>query len=149
MADEPDTRAWLTNDKHEPVTLTPGEVRVLEALGRGHKPDEAAADLGISPNTVYTQLSRIGKKLGTQHWFQSFLRWQQSRAVVAVDGRVSPLIAKLDAAEETMREVMLVPIVTKFWPVVVPELTEALKKLAAARDLLRAPAKIDQPRRSP
>ncbi|MBP7241982.1 helix-turn-helix transcriptional regulator [Amaricoccus sp.] len=45
--------------------LTPAEARVLEAVGAGRTPEEAAAALGIARSTLHTHLLRLFDKTGT------------------------------------------------------------------------------------
>ncbi|MBP7000434.1 helix-turn-helix transcriptional regulator [Amaricoccus sp.] len=46
--------------------LTPAEARVLEAVGAGRTPEEAAAAFGIAASTVRTHLLRLFDKTGTR-----------------------------------------------------------------------------------
>jgi hypothetical protein len=54
----------------------------MESISRGNMPIEAAAELGIKPATVYTQLTLINAKLGTRHWFGSYLRYAGGECLV-------------------------------------------------------------------
>ncbi|CAN5361957.1 hypothetical protein BH09ACT7_BH09ACT7_60030 [soil metagenome] len=46
------------------AALTPTELRVIDLIGTGHTNRSAAAELGVSPNTVNTHLRAVFRKLG-------------------------------------------------------------------------------------
>jgi DNA-binding NarL/FixJ family response regulator len=57
----------------ESFALPPQQRRIIEALLRGMRPKEIAADLGISLATVRTHLSRIFKRFGVKDRFELLL----------------------------------------------------------------------------
>jgi DNA-binding CsgD family transcriptional regulator len=69
---------WFATER-EPIQLTAAQSALMESISRGNMPIEAAAELGIKPATVYTQLTLINAKLGTRHWFGSYLRYAGRR----------------------------------------------------------------------
>ncbi|MFQ6332057.1 response regulator transcription factor [Nocardia sp. CWNU-33] len=54
------------NDARHRTALTPSERRVAALIGTGHTNKSAAAELGISVNTVGTHLRSAFAKLGIQ-----------------------------------------------------------------------------------
>ncbi|MET0702248.1 MAG: AAA family ATPase [Mycobacterium sp.] len=48
------------------AALTPTELRVVDLIGTGHTNRSAAAELGVSPNTVNTHLRAVFRKLGVK-----------------------------------------------------------------------------------
>jgi FixJ family two-component response regulator len=64
LADDPDEHAPSRKDLVEFFGLSPAESRLAEALMRGKKLREIAADSGVQVTTLRTQLSSILKKVG-------------------------------------------------------------------------------------
>jgi DNA-binding CsgD family transcriptional regulator len=61
------------------VQLTPGQMAIMESIGRGNLPFEAARELKLAQSTVVTQLRRVCQKLGERHWFAAFVRFRAGR----------------------------------------------------------------------
>jgi DNA-binding CsgD family transcriptional regulator len=76
---------WFAGPNGEPVSLSPAQILILETTAKdgGNTPKETARILGVAQQTVRTQFGRIGAKLGTRHWFASFMRFQEHRAAQA------------------------------------------------------------------
>lgn len=133
----------FASEDFTPVHLTAAQILILETMWKdgGNLPNEVAKVLELAPTTVGEQLSRIKHRLGTRHWFASFIRFQEHRGTILTehvgrDERAVRATAKLDVAEALMREALMAPVVTKWTPSAVPELLVALEALAKARRLI-------------
>jgi DNA-binding CsgD family transcriptional regulator/tetratricopeptide (TPR) repeat protein len=76
--------ARLSQPAPRPLTgwaaLTPTEMRVIELIGTGHTNRSAAAELGVSTNTVNTHLRAVFRKLAVKSRVQLTIAWR-SRSV--------------------------------------------------------------------
>jgi DNA-binding CsgD family transcriptional regulator len=57
--------------------LTPREGEILELLATGRSTKELARQLGVSPNTVKTHVSRVYEKLGVERRIQAIEKARQ------------------------------------------------------------------------
>jgi DNA-binding CsgD family transcriptional regulator len=62
------------------AALTPTEVRVVELISAGHTNRSAAAELGVSPNTVNTHLRAVFRKLDVKSRVQLTNAYREHRA---------------------------------------------------------------------
>jgi DNA-binding CsgD family transcriptional regulator len=62
------------------AALTPTELRVVELVSAGHANRSAAAELGVSPNTVNTHLRAVFKKLGVKSRVQLTIAFREHSA---------------------------------------------------------------------
>jgi DNA-binding CsgD family transcriptional regulator len=65
--------------------LTPAECRVALLLGEGHAPPAIAELIGVSTNTLKTQLASIYRKTGTSRQGQ-LVRMLSQLAIAPLDG---------------------------------------------------------------
>ncbi|WP_319451051.1 MULTISPECIES: helix-turn-helix transcriptional regulator [unclassified Mycobacterium] len=62
------------------AALTPTELRVVELISAGHANRSAAAELGVSPNTVNTHMRAVFKKLDVKSRVQLTIAFQEYSA---------------------------------------------------------------------
>lgn len=62
------------------AALTPTELRVIELIGTGHTNRSAAAELGVSPNTVNTHLRAVFRKLDVKSRVQLTIAFRERSA---------------------------------------------------------------------
>jgi DNA-binding CsgD family transcriptional regulator len=62
------------------ASLTPTELRVVDLISTGHANRSAAAELGVSTNTVNTHLRAVFRKLGVKSRVQLTIAWRSRTA---------------------------------------------------------------------
>jgi DNA-binding CsgD family transcriptional regulator len=62
------------------AALTPTELRVVELIGAGHTNRSAAAELGVSPNTINTHLRAVFRKLDVKSRVQLTITYREHMA---------------------------------------------------------------------
>jgi DNA-binding CsgD family transcriptional regulator len=60
--------------------LTPTEMRVVDLISTGHTNRSAAAELGVSTNTINTHLRAVFRKLGVKSRVQLTIAWRSRSA---------------------------------------------------------------------
>ena len=62
------------------AALTPTELRVVDLISAGHSNRSAAAELGVSPNTVNTHLRAVFRKLDVKSRVQLTIAFREHSA---------------------------------------------------------------------